>query len=180
MAGLQVPEDMDGQSIAHLLLPITSYKLNYERFEKNKIKTTGSRELFLYTHDGEYKPITDGPCSEFTSNGYACCNPDYNCKCQDAVNNTYACIRHLTAGSNYAYCQFYDEISFLEVYNIEEDPDQMVNIADTVDPELIKYYEAILPQLLECKGKSCHEFWWPFIIFITYFLNKMCNEWFHL
>ena len=69
------------------------------------------------------------------------CLNDYGCKCQDAANNTFVCLRTLSAphatsmneaeeeGEDSLYCQFYDDEHFVEFYDLRLDPYQMKNRA---------------------------------------------------
>lgn len=75
------------------------------------------------------------------------CLNDFGCKCQDAANNTYVCLRTLSpSGPNNLkknkvqekeeereedslYCQFDDSENFVELYDLRVDPYQLKNRA---------------------------------------------------
>uniref|UniRef100_A0A8K9WPS1 N-acetylglucosamine-6-sulfatase n=1 Tax=Oncorhynchus mykiss TaxID=8022 RepID=A0A8K9WPS1_ONCMY len=83
------------------------------------------------------------------------CFPD--CVCEDAYNNTYACVRTL-AEHNLQYCEFADTESFVEVYNLTSDPHQLENIVKKVDPTLLQAMNQRLIKLQSCEGDSCRVF----------------------
>ena len=57
------------------------------------------------------------------------CLGDYGCKCQDAANNTYTCLRTLASEEDSLYCQFDDSEDFVELYDMRRDPYQLDNKA---------------------------------------------------
>ncbi|EFX81190.1 hypothetical protein DAPPUDRAFT_50373 [Daphnia pulex] len=93
------------------------------------------------------------------------CLKDFGCKCQDAANNTYVCLRTLPArqqqqtGKNSEedslYCQFDDSEKFVEYYDLRDDPYQLDNRAyrrscncTTADPRRRK----LLARYAKCRG----------------------------
>uniref|UniRef100_A0A671LUM2 N-acetylglucosamine-6-sulfatase n=1 Tax=Sinocyclocheilus anshuiensis TaxID=1608454 RepID=A0A671LUM2_9TELE len=80
------------------------------------------------------------------------CFPD--CVCEDAFNNTYACVRVLK-DANLQYCEFADNESFVEVYNLTSDPHELENIVKKVDPALLQIMNQRLIKLQSCTGDSC-------------------------
>lgn len=109
------------------------------------------------------------------------CFPD--CVCEDAYNNTYACVRTLNGKLDMQYCEFADtEVShapadadnyqclisvqnlasfsprpqsFVEVYDLKADPHQLENIVKKVDPAVLQTMNQRLIKLQSCEGKSC-------------------------
>ncbi|KAG7274029.1 hypothetical protein CRUP_030751, partial [Coryphaenoides rupestris] len=67
----------------------------------------------------------------------------------DAYNNTYACVRTLV-GHNLQYCEFADNESFVEVYNLTSDASQLENIVKKVDPALLQAMNQQLIKLQSC------------------------------
>ncbi len=69
------------------------------------------------------------------------CLDEFGCKCQDAANNTYRCLRTLViippsgAASesqeeeDSLYCEFDDSEAFVELYDMRRDPYQLHNKA---------------------------------------------------
>uniref|UniRef100_A0A803TDJ1 N-acetylglucosamine-6-sulfatase n=1 Tax=Anolis carolinensis TaxID=28377 RepID=A0A803TDJ1_ANOCA len=80
------------------------------------------------------------------------CFPD--CVCEDAFNNTYACVRTLHP-INLQYCEFADAQDFVEVYNLTADPHQLLNVAKAVDPSLLEQMNQRLIKFQACSGPSC-------------------------
>lgn len=108
------------------------------------------------------------------------CFPD--CVCEDAFNNTYACVRTEGASVSLQYCEFDDnevhspqavkqkrsdcplEVKwqyccllqvFVEVYNMTADPFQLKNIAKTIDQEVLEKMNHRLMMLQSCAAQSC-------------------------
>lgn len=108
------------------------------------------------------------------------CFPD--CVCEDAYNNTYACVRTLGSGQNLQYCEFADsEVrqrlfgaeagglvkktsahlcrfplqSFVEMYDLKSDPHQLENVVKKVDPSVLQVMNQRLIKLQSCKGETC-------------------------
>ncbi|XP_075766724.1 N-acetylglucosamine-6-sulfatase-like isoform X4 [Pelodiscus sinensis] len=82
------------------------------------------------------------------------CFPD--CVCEDAFNNTYACLRALHPRS-LQYCEFADSQAFVELYNLTSDPQQLHNVAKSVDPTLLEALNQRLMKLQACAGPSCRD-----------------------
>ena len=79
----------------------------------------------------------------------------------DSQNNTYSCLR--TVGgvlnnaplSNSMYCQFHDDESFVEFYNLTADPWQLRNGIDELGMGDRFALEARLAHLKACRGSDC-------------------------
>ncbi|XP_048474570.1 glucosamine (N-acetyl)-6-sulfatase (Sanfilippo disease IIID), b isoform X1 [Rhincodon typus] len=137
IAGYDVMQSMDGTSF----LPLMDSSQN----------KTHWRNDFLVEYTGEGDAKLDPACPN-VGPGVAECFPD--CVCEDAFNNTYACVRTLSK-VNLQYCEFADSESFVEVYNLTSDPHQLVNIAKTVDPSLLVKMNQRLIKLESCSGNDC-------------------------
>uniref|UniRef100_A0AAR2LE10 N-acetylglucosamine-6-sulfatase n=1 Tax=Pygocentrus nattereri TaxID=42514 RepID=A0AAR2LE10_PYGNA len=112
-----------------------------------------SRPYFLVEYTGEGHLPTDPYCPKLGP-GLANCFPD--CVCEDAFNNTYACVRTFK-DYNLQYCEFADNEAFVEVYNLTADPYQLENIVKKVDPALLQTMNQRLIKLQSCEGKSCRD-----------------------
>ena len=62
---------------------------------------------------------------------------------------TYAAYRT----SSYIYVEYTD--GEREVYNIKADPDELSNLAGSIDPVLLKQMSSYLDALTKCAGKTC-------------------------
>ncbi|XP_076140143.1 glucosamine (N-acetyl)-6-sulfatase (Sanfilippo disease IIID), b [Alosa pseudoharengus] len=140
IAGVNLTEvNMDGQSFLPQMAP--------------SLRNGTARSFFLVEYTGEGNASEDPACPKLGP-GLAHCFPD--CTCEDAFNNTYACVRTLT-GCNLQYCEFADNESFVEVYNLTSDPHQLENIVKKVDPALLQTMNQRLIKLQSCVGSSCRD-----------------------
>ncbi|XP_072934371.1 N-acetylglucosamine-6-sulfatase-like [Epargyreus clarus] len=136
LAGVTPAKIMDGR-------PIQLFKEN-GTVERNMLI-----EYYGESRDG----TVDVTCPwSYDRDHLAQCYPKYECKCQDARNNTYACLRHLAKRINMKYCIFADKDSFTEMYNLDDDPYELMNIVDHALPSLKHWYKLTLAQMLSCKG----------------------------
>uniref|UniRef100_A0A8C1YWN6 N-acetylglucosamine-6-sulfatase n=1 Tax=Cyprinus carpio TaxID=7962 RepID=A0A8C1YWN6_CYPCA len=129
--------NMDGQSFLPQMAP--------------SLRNGTERPFFLVEYTGEGHSSEDPSCPKLGP-GLAECFPD--CVCEDAFNNTYACVRTLK-DANLQYCEFADNESFVEVYNLTSDPHQLENIVKKVDPALLQIMNQRLIKLESCTGDSC-------------------------
>ncbi|XP_019937835.1 glucosamine (N-acetyl)-6-sulfatase (Sanfilippo disease IIID), b isoform X1 [Paralichthys olivaceus] len=132
--------NVDGQSFLSQMAP--------------SLRNGSARPFFLVEHTGEGNPTTDPACPKLGP-GLSQCFPD--CVCEDAFNNTYACVRTLDGENNLQYCEFADSESFVEVYNLTSDPYQLENIVKKVDPVILQTMNQRLIELQSCKGDSCRD-----------------------
>lgn len=131
--------NMDGQSFLSQMAP--------------SLRNGSARPYFLVEHTGEGHSKPDPACPKLGP-GLSHCFPD--CVCEDACNNTYACVRTL-ADENLQYCEFADSESFVEVYNLTSDPHQLENIVKKVDPALLQTMNLRLIKLQSCEGVTCRD-----------------------
>ena len=75
----------------------------------------------------------------------------------DCFNNTYHCVRTTATTQNSMYCQFHDDETFVEYYNLEVDPWQLHNAADELTVDERFAFEHRLEQLKRCSGESCRQ-----------------------
>ncbi|KPP64777.1 N-acetylglucosamine-6-sulfatase-like, partial [Scleropages formosus] len=140
IAGVNMSQvNMDGQSFLPQMAP--------------SLRNGTSRPYFLVEYTGEGCTNSNPDCPKMGP-GVSQCFP--NCVCEDAFNNTYACVRTLT-GYNLQYCEFADTESFVEVYNLTADPHQLENIVKKVDPVLLQTMNQRLIRLQSCVGRSCRD-----------------------
>ncbi|XP_047425105.1 glucosamine (N-acetyl)-6-sulfatase (Sanfilippo disease IIID), b [Mugil cephalus] len=130
--------NVDGQSFLSQMAP--------------SLRNGSARPFFLVEYTGEGSPTADPSCPKLGP-GVSQCFPD--CVCEDAYNNTYACVRSLDDKVNLQYCEFADSESFVEVYDLKKDQHQLVNIVKTVDPSVLQTMNQRLIKLQSCSGDSC-------------------------
>ncbi|XP_024155705.1 glucosamine (N-acetyl)-6-sulfatase (Sanfilippo disease IIID), b [Oryzias melastigma] len=132
--------NMDGQSFLSQMAP--------------SLRNGTTRPYFLVEYTGEGLPTPDPYCPKLGP-GVSECFPD--CVCEDANNNTYACVRTLDGKQDMQYCEFADSESFVEFYNLSSDPHQLENIVKKVDPTILQTMNQRLIQLQSCVGESCRK-----------------------
>ncbi|BFZ15526.1 hypothetical protein BsWGS_18565 [Bradybaena similaris] len=137
LAGLQAPASFDGLSLTPIL---TNQAHSF-------------RDKVLVEYHGEHQYFITG-CPQYMNQGMANCNN--HCVCEDSWNNTFACIRTLTAQQSYKYCAFQDNDNFVEVYDMLSDPYELVNIAKTGSPDILNQLNQELINLSLCSGANCH------------------------
>ncbi|XP_053303693.1 glucosamine (N-acetyl)-6-sulfatase (Sanfilippo disease IIID), b [Pleuronectes platessa] len=139
IAGLNLSSvNVDGQSFLSQMAP--------------SLRNGSVRPFFLVEYTGEGHPTPDPACPK-QGPGVSQCFPD--CVCEDAYNNTYACVRTLDSENNLQYCEFADSESFVEVYNLTSDPHQLENIVKKVDPTVLQAMNQRLIKLQSCEGDTC-------------------------
>ncbi|KAG6448831.1 hypothetical protein O3G_MSEX005734 [Manduca sexta] len=137
LAGLEVPRSMDGRPI--------------DLQNENK---TERYMLIEYYGEGQDGTVDQNCPWIYDSDNLAQCYPQYECKCQDSKNNTFACLRHIGERINRKYCMFDDNEGFTEMYDLSDDPYEMTNIIDQTFPAVKHWYQLTLSQLLICSGAA--------------------------
>ena len=148
-----------------------------------------TRQTIFYSYHGEYDSlppvcvnsgITDPALTCYAqTNGSLTYGPyppagwKPYCSCQDAMNNTYACMRTVNASANYRYCEFQLQPAaavdsgvsgaaptpFVEYFDISVDPYEMTNAAANLSPSTAAQLHAQLQTLMTCVGTAaCNQF----------------------
>lgn len=127
--------------------------------ESNDVNSAWSNAIprqhsFLVEYSGEYDGPRDAKCQSMTDFNMTECSFDFGCKCQDARNNTYSCVRSKSEADDVIFCQFQDDVGFIEMYNLAEDQAQLFNIAYLVEKKVHAFYQAKIQDLKGCRGHS--------------------------
>uniref|UniRef100_UPI00398EEB05 N-acetylglucosamine-6-sulfatase isoform X2 n=1 Tax=Pristiophorus japonicus TaxID=55135 RepID=UPI00398EEB05 len=147
--------------LAPTFLDIAGYDLNKTRVDGMSLlpllngmtQNVTWRTDLLVEYQGEGHNKSDPTCPSLGP-GVTNCFPD--CVCEDAYNNTYACVRTIATPADLQYCEFDDSEVFVEVYNLTSDPHQVINIAKTIDQEILEKMNHRLMMLQSCSGSTCH------------------------
>ncbi|XP_059894619.1 N-acetylglucosamine-6-sulfatase [Gadus macrocephalus] len=142
------------------MLDIAGYDVNKTQMDgmsflpvlEGRVNASSWRTDVLVEYEGEGHNVSDPSCP-LLGPGVSECFPD--CVCEDAFNNTYACVRSVAPSTNLQYCEFDDNEVFVEVYNVTADPFQLANIAKTIDQEVLEKMNHRLMMLQSCSGASC-------------------------
>ena len=135
-----VPDDMDGRSFLPLLVAAGGAA------GADSGDAPEWRSDFLVKYYGAGSP----PCGL-----QKCPPPASHFHENDAYNNTFACVRSLSAEDDSIYCEFSDDENFVEYYDHTADAWQLDNCAATAPPASIAHYKARLEQLRHCAGVEC-------------------------
>ena len=146
IAGLPAASDMDGVS----LLPA---------MHEADADAPVLRTSFLVSFTGEFRGVTDPDCADVTDAAMYICDPAFACRCMDSANNSYACVRSMSDVEDSLYCEFRDDVGFVEVYDLGRDPYQLDNLANAmredIGEEAFDGYKQRLERLKKCQGRSC-------------------------
>ncbi|CAG0908181.1 unnamed protein product [Cyprideis torosa] len=157
-------DSMDGNSFLPLAMEVSSL-INAEQMKW--------RDGFLieYYGEGSHQHSTgenvSAECSErMMDPGLSNCNPSVQCKCQDASNNTFLCLRAMANDGqewgSFKYCEFEDSEDFIESYDLDVDPFELDNQAIKgeaddfyISDERRQLLSSSLHKLSQCRRSSC-------------------------
>lgn len=154
MMGVHPFEYLDGRSFYADLM-------NAQRVEDQDFKDLEqnyNRHLLVeYWGEGDRQQV-ERACQISPRDKVTHCTVDAGCHCQDSVNNTYACLRHMSSDEDILYCEFRDSQKFVEIYNLGDDPYQMKNLIFDMLPSQQADYALKLGNLGNCLGAQCKQY----------------------
>ncbi|KAM0734278.1 N-acetylglucosamine-6-sulfatase [Formica fusca] len=110
--------------------------------------------LIEYRGERSKKTPSSG-CPSDSDPNITLCMKEMACKCQDAVNNTFSCIRRVSPYFNNIFCIFEDDQRFIESYDIYVDEYQMTNIGYTMKKKLRSRFRKRLKRMAVCQNAEC-------------------------
>ncbi|XP_011867289.1 PREDICTED: N-acetylglucosamine-6-sulfatase-like [Vollenhovia emeryi] len=110
--------------------------------------------LIEYRGEKSNKPASSG-CPSDRDLNVTLCEKEMACKCQDAANNTFSCIRRVSPHFNNIYCIFEDNQQFVEAYDMNVDEYQMTNIGYTMSEEERYRFRKHLKKMSVCQKADC-------------------------
>ena len=189
MAGLPVPAYFDGSSVLGLV-----QQAGWRQQQRQGAAPPAPRLATLLEYTGEgggggdktLCPATAGDNSLYCNGANNYSQPPYwfgsdFCMCQDALNNTYSCLRVVQGASaapeaaamlsaqgspaaaavaggaaaaalDYRYCEFKDRVGTVEFFNLTADPHELVNTAGSLSKAARQTLSARLAAVRACKG----------------------------
>ncbi|XP_076647344.1 N-acetylglucosamine-6-sulfatase [Halictus rubicundus] len=99
--------------------------------------------------------VPSSGCPSDSDANLSYCIKDMACKCQDAANNTFSCIRRVSTKFDNIFCVFEDAQYFVEAYNITTDNYQMQNIGYTMKRNHRHRFRKLLKRMSVCKNEDC-------------------------
>ncbi|XP_015436726.1 PREDICTED: N-acetylglucosamine-6-sulfatase-like, partial [Dufourea novaeangliae] len=134
IAGIEHPSD--GSSLLKKILP-------------------QDRTLLIEYRGEKSKAIPSSGCPSDNDVNLSECMKDMACKCQDAANNTFSCIRRVSPKYNNIFCIFEDDQHYIEAYNITTDNYQMQNIGYSMKRNHRYRFRKRLKRMSVCKDEDC-------------------------
>ncbi|KAG7204593.1 hypothetical protein KM043_005012 [Ampulex compressa] len=134
IAGLDHPSD--GTSILQRHLPV-------------------DRTLLIEYRGERSTSVPSSGCPSDSDPNVTLCLSDMACKCQDAVNNTFSCIRRISPKYSNVFCVFEDDQRHVEAYNMKTDNYQMDNLAYTMKKETRYRFRKHLKKMVTCQNAEC-------------------------
>lgn len=172
MAGVPVPDYFDGSSLLPLAQgppPANPHIVSFIEYY-GEGGDGGDAGICARTHSDSQLMCNNAGNYSFPPYFYG----DDFCLCQDAVNNTYSCIRVVQGADalserarmlspapapaaavlDYRYCEFRGSDTTVELFDYTSDPYELKNLATTADPAHLAALHTRLNALLTCEGSA--------------------------
>ncbi|XP_017752451.1 PREDICTED: N-acetylglucosamine-6-sulfatase-like [Eufriesea mexicana] len=113
------------------------------------------RTLLIEYRGEKSKHLPSSGCPDDYDPNLTLCMKDMACKCQDAANNTFSCIRRISPEFNNIFCIFQDNKHYIEAYNITTDKYQMENIGYSMKRHHRYKLKKSLKKMSICRNEEC-------------------------
>ncbi|XP_039302313.1 N-acetylglucosamine-6-sulfatase isoform X2 [Solenopsis invicta] len=123
-------------------------------FNTNRNLSQDRTVLIEYRGERSHKRPSSG-CPSDNDWNVTLCAKEMACKCQDAANNTFSCIRRVSPNFNNIFCIFEDDQQFIEAYDMNIDKYQMKNIGYTMKKGLRHKFRKRLKRMVVCRDEQC-------------------------
>ncbi|XP_058808699.1 N-acetylglucosamine-6-sulfatase-like [Phymastichus coffea] len=120
--------------------------LNYEVLD---------RTVLVEYHGEKSHGKSNSGCPTDADLNLALCHKDFACKCQDAANNTYTCVRRVAEHYNNVFCLFYDDEHFVEYYDMINDQFQLTNLGPRMNSGQRYRFRKRVKKMSICKDATC-------------------------
>ncbi|KAL0120010.1 hypothetical protein PUN28_007995 [Cardiocondyla obscurior] len=110
--------------------------------------------LIEYRGERSHK-LTSSGCPSDNDINVALCAKEMACKCEDAANNTFSCIRRVAPNFNNVFCVFEDDQKFIEAYDMNIDEYQLTNIGYSMEKSSRRRFRKLLKNMVMCQGPTC-------------------------
>ncbi|XP_067215474.1 N-acetylglucosamine-6-sulfatase-like isoform X3 [Linepithema humile] len=122
---------------------------------KTKRNLSQDRTVLIEYRGERSKNVPSSGCPSDSDLNVTLCIKEMACKCQDAANNTFSCIRRVSLNFNNIFCVFEDNQKFIEAYNLNVDEYQMINIGYTMKKQLRHRFRKRLKRMAICQDAEC-------------------------
>ncbi|EFN84648.1 N-acetylglucosamine-6-sulfatase [Harpegnathos saltator] len=122
---------------------------------KKKDNLPVDRTLLIEYRGERSKHRSSSGCPSDRDLNVTLCMKEMMCKCQDAANNTFSCIRRVSSNFNNIFCVFEDDQEFVEAYDLNVDEYQMTNIGYTMKKGLRHRFRNRLKRMTACRDADC-------------------------
>ncbi|XP_043201417.1 N-acetylglucosamine-6-sulfatase-like [Amphibalanus amphitrite] len=148
-----MPYEFDLRFVSAESRPVPADPLTSEPPPPRTSEPPPPRTALLVSYNGETNMAVEQPC-RFRGTNVSHCYERYACKCQDSADNTYRCIREMSAGLDRIVCRF-SQPEFWEVYDLSADPDQLNNTAPSLSDAERDRWRRRLEAAERCSGAAC-------------------------
>lgn len=120
-----------------------------------KKNLSNDRTVLIEYRGEKYKRKPANGCPSDNDLNLYLCDQELACKCQDAANNTYSCVRRVSPYHDNIFCTFEDQEAYVEAYDLMKDNYEMDNIGYTMTHEHRYRFRKRLKKMVSCQNEEC-------------------------